>query len=199
LPLTRKPSTARDGPSLYDILQVSPTASQEVIHAAYRTLARGFHPDVNSGPAAAAAMARLNAAFYVLGDHARRADYDLKLTRSQRASSGVVARIPEPAVRGKPRPNSPRRVEDQRAATIASMSVSKRPRPRLVLVVVAILVFALACSAVLWLSSQLVDDMPDASLGALVSLSQTRLPTPTTDFSSSALAFKAAQPFLNRA
>ena len=63
----------------YDILQVSPDAEQEVIQAAYRRLARKYHPDVNSGPGAAKRMREMNEAFEVLGDPRKRAEYDAEL------------------------------------------------------------------------------------------------------------------------
>ena len=66
----------------YEILQISPEAEKEVIEAAYRRLARKYHPDVNSDPHAPARMRQLNEAFEVLSDPIRRAEYD-----STRASS----------------------------------------------------------------------------------------------------------------
>jgi curved DNA-binding protein len=66
----------------YDILQVTPNAEQEVIEAAYRRLARKYHPDVNRDPATAARMRELNEAYEVLGDPRRRAEYDAELERA---------------------------------------------------------------------------------------------------------------------
>ena len=63
----------------YAILQVSPSAEQEVIEAAYRRLARKYHPDVYSGPDAAHRMRELNEAYEILGDPRRRAEYDAEL------------------------------------------------------------------------------------------------------------------------
>jgi len=60
-------------PDLYEVLQVSPRAEPEVIRAAYRTLARKYHPDMGGS---AARMIALNDAWDVLGDPARRAEYD---------------------------------------------------------------------------------------------------------------------------
>ena len=50
---------------LYEELDVSANASAEVIQAAYRRLARKYHPDSSSEPDAAR-MVRLNAAFEIL-------------------------------------------------------------------------------------------------------------------------------------
>jgi len=52
----------------YKILQVHPTASQEVIRAAYQRLARLYHPDSNQETGSAARMAEINEAYEVLGN-----------------------------------------------------------------------------------------------------------------------------------
>src|SRR5437763_16543450 len=62
--------------TLYDVLQVSPSAEPEVIRASYRSLARLYHPDLNGEPEADARMRALNAAYAVLSDTDRRARYD---------------------------------------------------------------------------------------------------------------------------
>jgi len=60
----------------YEILQVSPNAEPEVIAAAYRRLARKYHPDVNKSPQAAKRMKQINVAYEILRDPAKRAAYD---------------------------------------------------------------------------------------------------------------------------
>ena len=60
----------------YKTLQVDPEAEDEVIAAAYRRLARKYHPDVAASPEVAARMAAINAAWEVLGDPVRRAAFD---------------------------------------------------------------------------------------------------------------------------
>jgi curved DNA-binding protein CbpA len=57
----------------YEVLQVHPRAEPEVIRAAYRALARKYHPDLGGSPRR---MIELNDAWDVLGDAARRAEYD---------------------------------------------------------------------------------------------------------------------------
>ncbi|MFE4216205.1 DnaJ C-terminal domain-containing protein [Streptomyces sp. NPDC056844] len=64
---------ARD---LYEVLGVSPTASQDEIQQAYRKLARKHHPDVNKDPAAEERFKDLNEAYSVLSDPKTRARYD---------------------------------------------------------------------------------------------------------------------------
>lgn len=61
---------------LYKTLQVDPEADAEVIEAAYRRLARKYHPDVHPSPAAGEWMKQLNAAYEVLRQPDRRAVYD---------------------------------------------------------------------------------------------------------------------------
>jgi hypothetical protein len=61
----------------YDTLQVVPTASDDVLHESYRRLARRYHPDAPGGDEQR--MARLNEAWRVLNDPARRARYDAEL------------------------------------------------------------------------------------------------------------------------
>jgi curved DNA-binding protein CbpA len=63
-------------PDPYKTLQVDPEAEDEVIAAAYRRLARKYHPDVAASPEIAERMAAINAAWEVIGDPARRTAYD---------------------------------------------------------------------------------------------------------------------------
>src|SRR5690349_3425092 len=67
----------------YKILQVDPEAEDEVITAAYRRLARKYHPDLAATPDAPGRMAAINAAWELIGDPAKRVLYD----RMQRASA----------------------------------------------------------------------------------------------------------------
>ena len=63
-------------PDPYKILQVDSEAEDEVIVAAYRRLARKYHPDVAANAETAARMSAINAAWEVIGDPVRRAAYD---------------------------------------------------------------------------------------------------------------------------
>lgn len=61
----------------YDNLKVSRDAPSEVIQAAYRSLARKYHPDRNgSRPEGEAIMKAINASYEVLSDPVRRANHD---------------------------------------------------------------------------------------------------------------------------
>lgn len=62
----------------YKILGVTYGASQDEIKRAYRRLAVIYHPDKNQDPSAENIFKDINAAYYVLGDPAKRNLYDLK-------------------------------------------------------------------------------------------------------------------------
>jgi DnaJ-domain-containing protein 1 len=91
--------------NLYEVLQVSATACPEVVQAAYRALARSYHPDVNPSEDAARQMRQLNAAYGVLSDPARRARYDAMRVRPMRARRETHAESrPSNTTRVAPRP-----------------------------------------------------------------------------------------------
>ena len=89
----------------YKILQVDSEAEDEVIQAAYRRLARKYHPDLAASPDAASRMAAINAAWELIGEPAKRAAYDRERTplattptqptsgtgRAQAGSTGAAA------------------------------------------------------------------------------------------------------------
>lgn len=78
--------------SLYEILQVDPRAEPEVLEAAFRRLARKYHPDV-SGVDSGARMKELIAAYEVLRDPTRRRAYDRQLDP---AGAPIPSAEPEP-------------------------------------------------------------------------------------------------------
>jgi len=63
--------------SHYQTLGVSPSASAEEIKAAYRRLARKYHPDVSKEPDAEARFKEVGQAYEVLSDEKRKRLYDL--------------------------------------------------------------------------------------------------------------------------
>lgn len=62
--------------SLYETLDVSENATESEIKKAYRKLARQYHPDVNKSPEAEEKFKELNAAYEVLSDKEKKAQYD---------------------------------------------------------------------------------------------------------------------------
>ena len=76
----------------YKILQVDSEAEDEVIQAAYRRLARKYHPDLAETPEAAARMAAINAAWELIGDPAARAAFDRKRGAQTTRPTAAAAR-----------------------------------------------------------------------------------------------------------
>jgi hypothetical protein len=72
----------------YKVLQVDPEAEDEVIEAAYRRLARKYHPDVSPDPESQARMVQINQAWELLRDPGGRAAVD----RARARAAGAVAR-----------------------------------------------------------------------------------------------------------
>ncbi|MGX2972364.1 DnaJ C-terminal domain-containing protein [Helicobacter sp. T3_23-1059] len=62
--------------SLYETLEVSENASQDDIKKSYRKLARKYHPDVNKQKEAEEKFKEINAAYEILSDPQKRAQYD---------------------------------------------------------------------------------------------------------------------------
>jgi curved DNA-binding protein CbpA len=80
----------------YKVLQVDPEAETEVIQAAYRRLARKYHPDLAVAPEAALRMAAINEAWKLIGKPSDREAYD----RLRSAGTPDVRRappVPDPA------------------------------------------------------------------------------------------------------
>jgi curved DNA-binding protein CbpA len=116
------------GSSHYDLLEVSPKASAEVIRAAYKSLMQRHHPDKNdNGAAATVQTALLAQAYAVLSDAQRRLAYDESL-----------APLPEAAGR-------------RASAAQRSMPMVAAPA-RNGYALALILVILLAGGAILWLS-----------------------------------------------
>lgn len=78
----------------YDVLKVSPTATQDQIKQAYRRLVKQYHPDRNREESGTDRIVRINAAYEVLGDRDSRQSYDRareerpsRRTQSERATA----------------------------------------------------------------------------------------------------------------
>ncbi len=108
-------------PDAYKTLQVDPEADDEVIVAAYRRLARKYHPDTAQLDDAAERMAAINAAWDLIGTPAKRAAYD----RDRALRAGAT-----PANAAAASPGSTRPTPDPRtAATPGSTTPTPPPRP----------------------------------------------------------------------
>jgi curved DNA-binding protein len=75
------------GSDLYQVLGVDRNASQQEIRAAYRRLARRYHPDINGDASAEERFKQVNDAYAVLADPATRARYDRYGGRRRDASA----------------------------------------------------------------------------------------------------------------
>jgi curved DNA-binding protein CbpA len=74
----------------YKVLQVDPEADPDVIQAAYRALARKYHPDVSGTGEAAIRMTAINAAWQVLRHAEKRDAFDKQ--RAQRVGLAAPKR-----------------------------------------------------------------------------------------------------------
>jgi curved DNA-binding protein CbpA len=86
----------------YQVLQVSPKAEQEVLHAAFRALAMKYHPDRDSSARAARRMMELNQAYAMVREPSLRAQVD-KSRRTARTPFDAAA-IPPMNGRAAPPP-----------------------------------------------------------------------------------------------
>ncbi len=78
-------------PDPYKVLQVDHEAEDEVIEAAYRRLARKYHPDVSPGDEAEERMVRINQAWEMLKDPVRRAAVDRARARQEASTAAAAA------------------------------------------------------------------------------------------------------------
>ena len=65
----------------YEVLEVSPSASPQVIRAAYKSLMQCYHPDKAASPVDAQRATQLAQAYAVLSDVSQRQAYDQQLQR----------------------------------------------------------------------------------------------------------------------
>ncbi len=74
----------------YEILKVSPKATNAEIKSAYRKLARKLHPDKNEGsPEKAQEFAKVAKAYEILGNPQQRADYDRQILQAEFKTSST--------------------------------------------------------------------------------------------------------------
>lgn len=91
---------------LYETLQVSPNAEQEIIDGAYIRLSKKYHPDVSKTPDATERMKQINVAYEIIRDPIRRAKYDQWRTkkRSTPPRTESTAHTPPPKREPPPEP-----------------------------------------------------------------------------------------------
>ena len=71
----------------YEILEVNPKASQEIIEKAYKVLAKKYHPDLQEEQykeLAKQKMQEINEAYEILSDANKRAKYDQELANEEK-------------------------------------------------------------------------------------------------------------------
>jgi curved DNA-binding protein CbpA len=81
------------GPQAFDpytVLQILPSAEQEVVNAAFKALALKYHPDHDATRRAAEKMAELNRAYAILRDEQSRAAHDRARARATIAGISVA-------------------------------------------------------------------------------------------------------------
>ena len=82
----------------YKVLGVPKTASDKDVTRAYRKLAKQYHPDAN--PGSEERFKEISAAYEVIGDHAKRKEYDEVRTMSESGFAGNPFAAPAAAGRG---------------------------------------------------------------------------------------------------
>ncbi len=81
----------------YEVLKVSPDASNAEIKSAYRKLARKKHPDLNQGSHKhSREFAKIAKAYEILSDPRKRANYDSKRLRAQFSKEDTVLNADNP-------------------------------------------------------------------------------------------------------
>jgi len=95
----------------YDVFGVSPTASSDDINSAHKTLAKKYHPDINSSNDAHEKMIMLNEAHEILSDNLKRKEYDKELNLNQPQKRNHEISASQSAVK----PGSVTKITEERA------------------------------------------------------------------------------------
>ena len=70
------------GKDYYDILKISPRASQTQVKSSYYRLSKKYHPDINTSPEGRLNFNRISEAYETIGNTRLRSEYDRSLFRS---------------------------------------------------------------------------------------------------------------------
>ena len=95
-----------DVTNYYDILEISPTASDEVIKAAYKALVKRYHPDSMTSGNQSKTMAQINEAYETLSDAVKREKYDQQLKMVSATQETYAYQEPSRTAREAESPNS---------------------------------------------------------------------------------------------
>lgn len=107
----------------YEVLGVSPNATDEQIRRRFRELARKYHPDVNRSPDAEHRFKEITEAYRVLSSPSLRADYDLMRRSAQSARTGTGRTTTPPP---HSRPSAQQSARQQRPSSTSSAHTSAR-------------------------------------------------------------------------
>jgi curved DNA-binding protein CbpA len=77
-------------PDYYELLEISPQATQETIHRVYRYMAARYHPDI-PGTGNLEKFTQLTSAYKVLSDPNRRSEYDAQRATCQPAMQNPMS------------------------------------------------------------------------------------------------------------
>lgn len=147
--------------TLYETLEVTEKASPEVIRGAYKYLSQTWHPDKNQGNAEAGRrMSAINAAFDILSDPSKRAQYDDRL-RQERAAKQAPPPKPPP----RPPPSPPPAAQKAQRAEPPEQDLKFTPRaaPSLASTIGSKIRLALVVGVSGWLLLKLLGSVPDLS------------------------------------
>jgi hypothetical protein len=139
--------------SLYDILEVSASASRETIEVAYRSLISRYHPDKVSGlgadiqELANRRAQELNSAYAVLRDPAQRAAYDQRARTANRPRPAPSPAASQSAAAPHPRPTGNQLENWFKIVWIYAEGWFKLVKPGLQAIVSAIVIFILLLAA----------------------------------------------------
>lgn len=79
----------------YRILEISPSASFEVIKASYRALAKKYHPDTQASSNMEKTMADINEAYETLSNSQSRKEYDQQYSRFINSTKSCEKKVSE--------------------------------------------------------------------------------------------------------
>ncbi|MBX3004879.1 MAG: DnaJ domain-containing protein [Anaerolineales bacterium] len=154
----------------YQVLQISNNAEVEVILAAYKSLAKKYHPDQNKSSQAETKMRDLNWAYHLLSDPARRKAWDQRNASDQNRREGQGSAFRQQASRqkrGSAQTPDPKPSEHLRRKNKGSNALS-------ILAFLFVLVFlAFVCAD----TSQPARQTNSSSASSFIAPTSTRIPT----------------------